>query len=119
MKKVCFNQMIHLLAELHYRLNGTSLTAHSRFMFLTESAFPTSLWVSSVATPWNRITIIPGFLPFTLRASSRFSNRSRRFSQRRCAPYMEVQVSQAQEVQERPLLCTLMDAPFNLSNCGF
>jgi hypothetical protein len=79
MKKVCFNQMIHLLGEFRYRLNGTPLTAHS-----------------GVATPWNRITI-----------------------PRRCAPYMDVQVSQAQEVQERPLLCTLMDTPFNLSNCGF
>jgi hypothetical protein len=62
MKKVCFDQMIHHLGELRYRLNGTPLTAHS-----------------GVATPWNRMTI-----------------------PRRCA-----------------LLCTLMDAPFNLSNCGF
>ena len=51
---------------------------------------------SGVATPWNRITI-----------------------PRRRAPSKDGQVSRAQDVQERPLLFTDVDAPFNLSNYGF
>ena len=93
------NIIPHPLDESRYGLNGTPTAAHCR-----------------VPTPWNRITIIPVILPSTLRASYRCLNRSRRFIPRRRVLYREVPMSQAQDAQERPLLCTPMDAPFNPSN---
>jgi hypothetical protein len=117
---ICFDQDIQPLGEPRYRLNGTPTAAIHRFMFLTEPVFPTSMWVNGVTTPWNRITIIPGILPSTLRASFRCLNRSRRFNPRLwCVPYRDVLMSRAQDAQERPLLYTPVDAPFNPSNCGF
>ena len=82
---ILFDRPTHLSGEPRYEVDCTFLAAHGRFMFLTEPAFPTSLWVIFVATPWNRITIIPGILPSTLRASFNCLNRSRRFIPRRCA----------------------------------
>ena len=46
-----------------------------------------------VTTPWNRITI-----------------------PRRCAPCMDAQVSQSQDVLERPLTCTTTNAHSTPSN---
>jgi len=61
----------HLLGDTHYEVDCTFWVVHGRFMFQTEPAFPTSMWVTFVATPWNRITIIPDILSSTLRASFR------------------------------------------------
>ena len=71
-----------------------------------------AMWVIFVATPWNRITIIPGILPSTLRASFNCLNRSRRFIPRRCALCRDARVSQSQDVLERPLTCTPQNAAY-------
>jgi hypothetical protein len=87
---------IHVLGESRYEVDCTFLAAHGQFMFQTEQAFPTSLWVIFVATHWNRITI-PG----------------------RCALCRDARVSQAQDVLERPSTCTSKNAHSTPSNRGF
>ena len=98
---ILFIRPTHLLSEPRYEVDCTFWEAQA-----------------IVATPWNRITIIPGILPSTLRASFNCLNRSRRFIPRRCAPCMDAQVSQAQDVQERPSTCTPQNAHSTPSNHG-
>ncbi|MEN8167919.1 MAG: hypothetical protein ABFR65_10645, partial [Pseudomonadota bacterium] len=68
MKDINADKLMHLPGELRYGVDCTLVAAHG-----------------GVSTPCNRTTIITDILPFTLRASSSCSNRSRRFSPRRCA----------------------------------
>jgi hypothetical protein len=89
-----FNLMHHLVGESRYGLNSTPTAMHNgvapdnRVVLHDRPAQGTHPWVSvrfSEPHPWNRITIIPGILPPTFRASLCCLNRSKQFIPRRCA----------------------------------
>ena len=84
MKEINADKLIHLPGELRYGVDCTLVAAHIWPVHVPDGTGISHILVGHVATPWIRL--------------------------RRCAPCMDAQVSQAQDVLERPLICTTTNA---------